>query len=193
MKLSKITLLILIISIQMFAAYISNIPMTIAQPDGTEINCLASGDEFFNRLHDENDYSIIQGSDGWYHRIVVNGWAGISEADYPGLPFTGALIQVPGSGGIRIHVIESHYEVIPNCEIYPVPRLVLSEDGATTRVFTRDDDVYESSDIFPKDLVRIGSKELLRGVPVARVMLYPFQWNPGTKELRYYEKINTRG
>ncbi|MCK4980948.1 MAG: M6 family metalloprotease domain-containing protein, partial [Candidatus Delongbacteria bacterium] len=60
-------LLILMTAMQIFAAYISNIPMTIIQPDGTEMNCLASGDEFFNRLHDENDYSIIQGDDGWYY------------------------------------------------------------------------------------------------------------------------------
>ena len=72
MKLSKLVLLMLIITVQIFAAYISNIPMTIVQPDGTEINCLASGDEFFNRLHDENDYSIIQGDDGWYYYGVVS-------------------------------------------------------------------------------------------------------------------------
>jgi len=51
----------------MFTAYIENIPMKIVQPDGARINCFASGDEFFNRLHDENDYSIIQGEDGWYY------------------------------------------------------------------------------------------------------------------------------
>jgi len=38
----------------------------ITQPDGTVINCFVSGDEFFNWIHDENGYSIIKGSDGYY-------------------------------------------------------------------------------------------------------------------------------
>ncbi len=34
--------------------------MTVRQPDGTIIHCLATGDEFHNWLHDENDYTIMQ-------------------------------------------------------------------------------------------------------------------------------------
>ena len=42
------------------AAYISFIPQTITQPDGTIIHCFASGDEFNNWLHTEDGYTIIQ-------------------------------------------------------------------------------------------------------------------------------------
>ncbi|MBR6930461.1 MAG: M6 family metalloprotease domain-containing protein [Bacteroidales bacterium] len=42
------------------AAYLRNIPVTVTQPDGTVLHCFASGDEFFNYLHDGNGYTIIQ-------------------------------------------------------------------------------------------------------------------------------------
>ncbi|MDX9869881.1 MAG: M6 family metalloprotease domain-containing protein [Candidatus Cloacimonadales bacterium] len=57
--------LILLIGIVMlcqllFAAWLTNEPMVVYQPDGTEIKCLASGDEFHNWLHNSEGYTIIQ-------------------------------------------------------------------------------------------------------------------------------------
>ena len=42
------------------AAYLKNIPMTLTQPDGSVLHCYASGDEYFNYLHDENGFTIMQ-------------------------------------------------------------------------------------------------------------------------------------
>ena len=51
-----------------FAALQQNIPMTISQPDGSSFSCSASGDEYFNYLHDDNGYTIIQSeTDGFYY------------------------------------------------------------------------------------------------------------------------------
>jgi M6 family metalloprotease-like protein len=49
------------------AAYLQNVPITLKQPDGTVIRCLASGDEFYNWAHDDRGYVIIQDhSTGYY-------------------------------------------------------------------------------------------------------------------------------
>ena len=42
------------------AAYLRNIPMTLTQPDGATLYCFASGDEYFNYLHDKNGYTIMR-------------------------------------------------------------------------------------------------------------------------------------
>ena len=42
------------------AAYLKDVPMTLTQPDGTILHCFASGDEYFNYLHDANGYTIMQ-------------------------------------------------------------------------------------------------------------------------------------
>lgn len=51
-----------------FAAWIDYEPQTIQQPDGTVISCYATGDEFYNWLHDQEGYTIIQNhADGYYY------------------------------------------------------------------------------------------------------------------------------
>jgi len=68
-----LTLLFTIIfSVASFAAPVNDIPTVITQPDGTEISCLASGDEYFNFIHDENGYIIKQADDGWYEYCLGN-------------------------------------------------------------------------------------------------------------------------
>ena len=50
-----------------YADRVINQPYQIIQPDGIVIECLLSGDEFFNWLHDEAGYTIIQAEDGFYY------------------------------------------------------------------------------------------------------------------------------
>lgn len=45
---------------QLNAAWLNFEPQTITQPDGKEILCFATGDEFYNWLHDENGFTIIR-------------------------------------------------------------------------------------------------------------------------------------
>jgi M6 family metalloprotease-like protein len=57
------------------AAPLDNFPVTVTQPDGTELNLFVSGDEFYNWLHDAQGYTIIQDPDtGYYvYADLVNG------------------------------------------------------------------------------------------------------------------------
>lgn len=52
------------------AAYLENIPRKLKQPDGSIFHCLASGDEFFNFLHDEQGYTIVRGDDGFFYYAI---------------------------------------------------------------------------------------------------------------------------
>ena len=63
-----------------WAAPFKNLPTRLVQPDGSILDCLASGDEFFNWLHDEEGYTIMQGADGWYrYAQVVNGQLTVTD------------------------------------------------------------------------------------------------------------------
>lgn len=46
--------------VSVHAAYLRDVPMTLTQPDGTVLHCFASGDEFFNYLHDADGFTIMQ-------------------------------------------------------------------------------------------------------------------------------------
>ena len=49
-----------------FAAPLKDIPVRLTQPDGQVIECFASGDEFYNYLHDANGFTIVKGEGGYY-------------------------------------------------------------------------------------------------------------------------------
>lgn len=49
------------------AAPATYVPVTVTQPDGTELNLFASGDEYYNWLHDANGYTVIQDPDTAYY------------------------------------------------------------------------------------------------------------------------------
>lgn len=57
-----------------WAAYESFVATKVVQPDGTQLNIYASGDEFYNWLHDSQGYTIIQDKNsGWYVYAVKSG------------------------------------------------------------------------------------------------------------------------
>jgi len=63
-------LLAVLLPMQLLAAYQENLTQKVVQPDGSVLELLASGDEFFSYLHDANGYTIIQGADGYYYYAI---------------------------------------------------------------------------------------------------------------------------
>ena len=56
------------------ATWFSDIPRTLAQPDGSIFQCLISGDQYVRRLHDQYNYTIILNQeDGYYYYAEQSG------------------------------------------------------------------------------------------------------------------------
>jgi M6 family metalloprotease-like protein len=57
------------------AAYLTNVPVTVAQPDGQVLKLFASGDEYYNWLHDQKGFTIMQdpGNGYFVYALKVNG------------------------------------------------------------------------------------------------------------------------
>ncbi len=49
------------------AAVLMNVPVSVTQPNGEKLALYASGDEFYNWLHDKAGYTIIQDKDTGYY------------------------------------------------------------------------------------------------------------------------------
>ncbi len=60
-------LFLLLMPLLLMAAPLKNMPVKLTLPNGEILNCLASGDEFFNYLHDADGYTIVKGTDGYYY------------------------------------------------------------------------------------------------------------------------------
>ncbi len=72
-KKALLLLLFWISTLPLQAAWVENIPTTVKNPDGSIIECFASGDEFFNYLHDSDGFTIIAGEDGFHYYAIPSG------------------------------------------------------------------------------------------------------------------------
>lgn len=73
-KLFSIALLLLVIG-TLQAAYLTNIPYTLRQPNGDTLQCLISGDEYYHYLHDADGFTIVKNTQTGYYMYAekING------------------------------------------------------------------------------------------------------------------------
>jgi len=61
MKKNFFTLVFLFCAVfSMQAAYFKDVPRVLVQPNGDTVHCFITGDEYYNYIHDENGFTIIQ-------------------------------------------------------------------------------------------------------------------------------------
>jgi hypothetical protein len=118
------------------------------------------------------------------HRIRVPGWGTTSIPGEPELPVRSVLIQVPPAGEVDVEVEERDVVTLPGLAVAPVaqPRGAIDEPAGSR--LTRDEAVYGSTSFQPGTLFELSPRAILRGVPVMRLSLHPFRWNPASGELR---------
>ncbi len=121
-------------------------------------------------------------------QIDITGWATAADPGYPEIPVTGTLIQVPPTGTIS-HTEEIKYETVSEIELCPKPTPIASEQGEINYVFFKDESAYQNQYFWPNAWLEIGERQVLRGVHVSRVQIFPFRWNPLTKELYYLTEM----
>jgi M6 family metalloprotease-like protein len=78
-----IVFLLLLISAPLAqGAPIRNLPVTKVQPDGSVINCFASGDEYYNWLHDAAGFTIVDDPATGYYVYAVQDGASLVASGY---------------------------------------------------------------------------------------------------------------
>ena len=104
MKRHLILTILLALGLSALAAPLKNVEVRLTQPDGQVIHCYASGDEFYNYLHDANGFTIVQGEGGYYYYATLN-------ADGKVVPSTYVVNSVdPASVGLQPYVKISEKE-----------------------------------------------------------------------------------
>ena len=128
-------LLFMLASLGGHAAWINFEPQVIHQPDGTELHLFATGDEFYNWLHDADGYTIIQDhSNGYYYYAVLeNGklvasdmLAGSSDPSAAGIePWTN--ISADEMAAKRAEFLETQMPAKPQIPGYASPESIQNE------------------------------------------------------------------
>jgi hypothetical protein len=130
-----------------------------------------------------------------YHLIAVDGWGRTETVGAPQLPTRGILVGIPSRGTVRAEVIQVHAEELSGLNIYPCPKKEIEERGGEIflkEVFYRDKEAYSRDSYTPEKLVQVSETGYMRGQRVAKVDIFPFQYNPVKKKLRVYRDVVIR-
>ena len=97
------------------AAFLRDIPVKVTQPDGTVLQCLASGDEFFNYLHDEKGFTIMQNPVTGYYVYAERRDGKLVATNYV------AGVQDPSSKGLKPYALITPEEWMDRRKAWEVP------------------------------------------------------------------------
>ena len=97
------------------AAYLRNIPMTVNQPDGTVLHCFASGDEYFNYLHDKDGFTIMRHPQTGYYVYAEKRGGELVATNYV------AGVHDPASKGLEPYALISPEEWMARRKAWEVP------------------------------------------------------------------------
>ncbi len=76
-----LTTALFIMFLPLWSAYLTFMPTTVTQPDGSKLECFASGDEYHNWLHDKDGYTIIQSQTTGFYTYAVRSGSQIVAGD----------------------------------------------------------------------------------------------------------------
>jgi hypothetical protein len=130
-----------------------------------------------------------------YQRLRVAEWGRWGQPGQPQLPMHSVPLGMPGPGNPQISVIEAESETLEGVLLYPASTLELggTEDAPQiVETFVLDSGAYSADTFYPGPLTEAASIGFLRDQPVFQLRLYPFQYNPLRRELRFYRRLKVR-
>ncbi|MBC8527571.1 MAG: hypothetical protein H8D22_12085, partial [Candidatus Cloacimonetes bacterium] len=184
-KISITAIITLLLTNMLFGKYVEIIgnsgkrlfECTKSDRNSTELQFSLSGYEKETIVQEGEEYQRIScANEGWF-----------TEVGKPELPRISRLIAIPDEGSISIEVLGYEDEILTEMNIYPGQSLQ-SKDKPESQ-FAKDDEFYLSDEFFPSKIAEIGTPGIMRDFRVVSITVNPFQYNPGTKELRIIKDI----
>lgn len=108
------------------------------------------------------------------------------EQGSPDLQKLSYTLQLPDNGNVQVLVASSHYTDYPGIDILPSAGNML-RDGKKT--IAEKNSVYFTDAFFPGKLFELQEAFQVRNTRAQSMQVFPFQYNPVTRVLRFYHSI----
>lgn len=126
-----------------------------------------------------------------YDHIRLPGRAPTQEVGFPELPVIREFIMVPGTAKVRAEVVAWEEKTLKGYNVWPY-QTPLKDSDRVAPPFVRDDGFYAGRASYPEKRVEVGVPGIFRDIRVVPLAVYPFRWNPATKELTVATKVTVR-
>ena len=122
-------------------------------------------------------------------KVFIDDGASIMEEGSPDLPQLSTSIIVPDNMKMKINIVNVEYDEYSNINIAPSKGNITRDIDPSSIPFTYNDS-YNKNEFYPGSLAKLESPYILRDLRGQSVVFYPIQYNPITKKLRVYSKID---
>jgi hypothetical protein len=126
--------------------------------------------------------------------VEVPGFLLTEEEGLPQLPYTSALVGVPFGKTPRLSVVTNETDVRRGLVPVPVSRALIADGEFPTpvREFFMDEDFYGGSEAYPLRAAILARPSTLRHQKVIAVHLFPFRYDPASRELKFSRELTVR-
>jgi hypothetical protein len=115
----------------------------------------------------------------------------ILEAGAPDLGKMAFSLAIPDHASMVVDEINSSYELYQNIEVAPCKGNLYRNTDPSTVAYTYGT-AYSQNQFYPGNLVQLQQPYIVRDLRGQTAWIFPFQYNPVTKELRVYSEIHFR-
>ncbi|MFH1719232.1 MAG: C25 family cysteine peptidase [Planctomycetota bacterium] len=141
------------------------------------------------RLPNISASDMLMSADSPYTQLVVPGGSQF-EVGKPDIPVLGEWVLVPNGTTLSISVDPGRPVVFENVDIPPVQPPMVDAPGAPAPQFTMDALTYSTDADYPGVFAEAEPLRNVRGQDCTIVRLYPYQYNPVTRQLSVYTELS---
>jgi len=129
-----------------------------------------------------------------WHRLMVPGHSHTDLIGAPELPLLGQIVEVPHHVSFTVEVEKSETVPVGCYNVWPAQERPIWQAGAADPPFTLDAAAYTRDAPYPGTQGAIEAEDIgiVRGHRLVLLKAYPLQYNPVTREMEAYSKLELR-
>jgi hypothetical protein len=124
--------------------------------------------------------------------IQLAGARYLAEPGRPQLPYFTTWIGIPEDSLVEVKVITSAVQKEKDFLVYPVPKKVKERTKTGLlywkELFFQDKNFYQKNLSYPSSLVKTSKAFYFRDQKIISLNIYPFSYNPGKREIFFYQQ-----
>lgn len=120
--------------------------------------------------------------------VKIDNAPNILKAGLPDIPYLTQSIVIPDKGKMKLKVIPGKYLEYSGFEVLPSKGNISREIDPSSVPYIKGE-IYEKDSFFPKDIAKLREPYILRDLRGQSIDVYPVQYNPASKTLRFYQEI----
>jgi len=132
----------------------------------------------------------VEANDETYDSIRLNNCGFTSDYGKAELPTISFYVAVPQEAEVSLSYEISKVEIFQDYYVYPSQPPKPDTDGFIDPPFTKNNSFYGKNEYYPSSVVEVSPIKIIRGCRIVLVTVFPFSYNPVSKEMRIYSEIN---